>query len=93
MKRLIAAVSLALLAVSAFAASEEYDERSRAFFKTPPQLAVDRSSPHTEERGTLSAASSGETRSDRESAIDKSFKSIWATGPWANDHHFIAPAP
>jgi hypothetical protein len=21
-----------------------------------------------------------------------SFKSIWATGPWADNHHFIAPA-
>jgi hypothetical protein len=30
-------------------------------------------------------ATSGGTR------LDDSFKSMWATGPWANDHHFIAP--
>jgi hypothetical protein len=31
-------------------------------------------------------------RFDREAAINASFKSPWATGPWANDYHFISPA-
>jgi hypothetical protein len=102
LKRLIAAVSLSVLVVPAFAASEENDERARAFFKASAQPVAERSSPRAEKRvasnvttmdhAASPAASAGKTAGDRGSAIDRGFRSPWATGPWANDHHFIAPA-
>ena len=36
-----------------------------------------------------SSASPGATSSAAD--IENSFKSMWATGPWANDHNFISP--
>lgn len=61
---------------------------------TPPQAGSsvprEQAATEVEERHTA-LASSGETRRDRDKAIEDSFKSIWATGPWANDYHFIAP--
>ena len=102
MKRLIAAVSLSMLMVPAFAAIEDdYDESHRAFFSVTAQPVVERPAPKAEKRvasnvtttdhAASPAASAGKTAVDRRSAIEESFKSPWATGPWANDHHFIAP--
>jgi hypothetical protein len=60
------------------------------------QLAVDRALPELGiERSQV--ASAGSTRSDleisvNEQAVNASNGSGLATGPWANDHHFIAPA-
>ena len=99
MKRFIAAISLAMLAAPAFAAD------AGAPYE---QLNVDRALPNLPERRSPVAAS-GATRSERQSASNVQGASnlhngsnvapnvnggsIWATGPWANDHHFIAPAP
>lgn len=95
MKRLIAAVSFSLLAVPAFAQNGlPYD-----------QNLVDRALPNIEfsavetsvadERSQV--ASAGNTRSDVEIAVTEQAASVsngsgLATGPWANDYHFIAPA-
>lgn len=60
------------------------------------QLAVDRALPELDtERSQV--ASAGNTRSDveisvSEEAANASSGSGLATGPWANDYHFIAPA-
>ena len=107
MKRFIAAVSLSVLAVPAFALiDDDYDESHRAFFRVTAQPVVERPAPKAEKHVTSNltttnlttidhaaspAASAGNTAADRRSAIEESFKSPWATGPWANDHHFIAP--
>ena len=93
MKRLIAAVSFAVLAVPAVAA--EYG-------KPFEQLDLDRALPQLNISGAQSSgqatqvASSGSTRSDVEIAVDASNvestgHSGLATGPWANDYNFIAP--
>ena len=93
MKRLIAAVSFAVLSVPAVAA--EYG-------KPFEQLDLDRALPQlTISEGQSSAqatqvASSGSTRSDVEIAVEASDveptgHSALATGPWANDYNFIAP--
>jgi hypothetical protein len=76
MKRIIAAISFAALAVPAFAFAAEI---SPPFEKTQ----FDRSLPSVEnpvvnERATAGATSAPSTG--------------WATGPWANDPNFIAPA-
>lgn len=104
MKRLIATISLSVLALPAFASEaarnyglDEHHEGTRPFLKmreyfaSREPLAAGRTAPDIEGGGTLSAASSGQTRRDRGKQIEDSFKSIWATGPWANDHHFISP--
>ena len=104
MKRLITAVSFAVLAVPAVAAELPYDQnlvdralpnvsvqatdtQSSRFAAPYDQNLVDRALPNIEERRTAFAASSGDTRSDAEIATEASTES-----PWANDHHFIAPA-
>ena len=113
MKRLVAAVSFAVLAVPAVAQvglpydqnlvdralpniSVEVNEARSSRFGAPyDQNLVDRALPNIQERRTTLAASSGNTRSDVEistEAADVSTGSLWATGPWANDPHFIAPA-
>lgn len=63
------------------------------------QLAVDRALPNlTVERTRVAdAASIGSTRSDAEISAGEAVRSAdngsgWATGAWANDYHFIAPA-
>lgn len=119
MKRLIAAVSFAILATPALAQGgkpyEQLDvdralpnisvpaasETRYPFNGSAPyeQLAVDRALPNLnvgEERNQF-AASSGDTRSDRDIAVEaeeveSTGTSGLATGPWANDHNFIAPA-
>jgi hypothetical protein len=119
MKRLAAALSLAVLASSALAVEigkpfEQLDldralpnlpERAPSRVADPAagsapygQPAVD-GEPNIPERRAMFAAASGNTRSDREIATEVSEatetagKSGWATGPWANDWNFIAPAP
>src|SRR5687768_14766047 len=121
MKRFIAAVSFAALAVPAAAALYTCDaevglpydqnlvdralpnvaeqtvtETEFAFNGSAPydQLTVDRALPELRvDRAEV--ASAGNTRSDVEistEAANVSSGSGLATGPWANDYHFIAPA-
>lgn len=79
MKRLIAAVSFAVLASPVLADAGKPFE----------QLDIDRALPNIAERVERSlVASSGVTRSDREIAAESS-----AESPWANDHNFVSPAP
>ncbi|HEX2199597.1 MAG TPA: hypothetical protein VHG88_13405 [Burkholderiales bacterium] len=61
------------------------------------QLAVDRAVPNLPaQRSVQYAAAAGSTRSDAEisteGAVNLTSGSGLATGPWANDYHFIAPA-
>jgi hypothetical protein len=62
------------------------------------QLAVDRALPNLPAKSTQFAelSSGGNTRSDVEISTDAATRasngSGLATGPWANDYHFIAPA-
>ncbi len=61
------------------------------------QLAVDRAVPNLPaQRSVQYAAAAGSTRSDVEISTDGAVNltngSGLATGPWANDYHFIAPA-
>ncbi len=91
MKRLITAVSFAVLAVPAAAAGLPYD-----------QNLVDRALPQIEQPELRSerqefAAAAGNTRSDVEISADEEAANVskgsgLASGPWANDYHFIAPA-
>ena len=94
MKRLIAAVSLSALAVPALAEiGLPYD-----------QNLVDRQLPQIEQQAEARsdrrqfAAAAGDTRSDVEIATREALAtqapngSALATGPWADDYHFIAPA-
>jgi hypothetical protein len=75
MKRIIAAVSFAVLSASAFAVevSAPYD-----------QSLVDRALPNIDFPAAAEQASGG--------ATGDASRGIWATGVWANDPHFIAPA-
>lgn len=75
MKRIIAAVSLAVLSASAFAVevSAPYD-----------QNLVDRALPNIDSPAVADQATGGSTSA--------SSRGMWATGVWANDPHFIAPA-
>ena len=84
MKRLIAAVSFALLAAPALADNKPYEQLD--VDRALPEISVDRTQ----------VAVAGNTRSDVEistaaSAGDTGV-SKRADGPWANDHNFIAPA-
>lgn len=76
MKRIIAAISFAALAVPAFAFAAEV---SPPFEKTQ----FDRTLPNVQNPVVNERASAGSTRAP---------SSGWATGPWANDWNFIAPA-
>ena len=83
MKRLIAAVSLAVAAGPAL---------SVEFGKPYEQLDVDRALPNVPERvvqgeRTQYAASAGETRTD---AVDR-VEAVPARSPFASQHDFIAP--
>jgi hypothetical protein len=73
MKRIIAAVSFAVLAAPAFAVeiSAPYD-----------QNLVDRALPNVQ-NSVVEEATGGSTFAPG---------STWATGVWADDHSFIAPA-
>ena len=79
-----------------FAPVESYVADARAPYD---QLAVDRALPNlsVERRQQFAdAAAVGSTRSDVEIATEARANaasgSVWATGAWANDPHFIAPA-
>ena len=116
MKRHIAAVAFAVLAVPAlaetgapydqslvdrqlpnieFAPVQAYAADERAPYD---QLAVDRALPNlpAQNKQLAEFSSGGNTRSDAEISTDEAARasngSGWATGPWANDYHFIAPA-
>lgn len=75
MKRILAAVSFAVLAVPAFAAE------SGAPYE---QVEIDRQLPDVRNPVTTGSASAGASVVTSGSGL--------ATGPWANDHNFIAPA-
>ncbi|HEX6268180.1 MAG TPA: hypothetical protein VFZ81_14950 [Burkholderiales bacterium] len=78
-----------------FAPVEPYVAGARAPYD---QLAVDRALPNLPVRHAqfAEAAGAGSTRSDVEISADEASNltsgSGLATGPWANDYHFIAPA-
>ena len=76
MKRIIAAISFAALAVPAFAFAAEI---SPPFEKTQ----FDRTLPNVQNPVANERASAGSTNAPGSS---------WATGPWANDPNFTAPA-
>lgn len=76
MKRLIVAASLAAFVLPALA-----DDRGAPY----DQSLVDRGAPaETLRHDRASSGSSG--------AVGGAVGSFWATGPWANDYAFIAPA-
>jgi hypothetical protein len=91
MKRLIVALSFAAVAIPAMAAGPPYDQN--LVDRTLPELRVE-SLPVA----SLEVASAGNTRSDVEISVDEAARqaangpSGLASGPWLNDHHFIAPA-
>jgi hypothetical protein len=76
MKRIIAAVSFAALAVPAFAFAAEV---------SPPyeKSQFDRTLPNVQNPVVAERASTGSTSAPN---------GAWANGVWANDHNFIAPA-
>jgi hypothetical protein len=76
MKRIIAAISFAALAVPAFAFAAEI---SPPFEKTQ----FDRTLPNVQSPVETERASTGSTNAP---------SSGWASGVWANDPSFIAPA-
>ena len=77
MKRIIAAISFAALAVPVFAFAAEI---SPPFEKTQ----FDRTQPNVQNPVANERASAGSTSAPG---------SGWATGVWANDPNFVAPAP
>ena len=88
MKRIIAAISFAALAVPAFAFAAEV---------SPPfeKSQFDRTLPNVENPVVTERAGAGSTSAPSERASTGSShapSSGWATGPWANDPNFIAPA-
>jgi hypothetical protein len=87
MKRLIAAVSFSVLAVPGFAAEAGKPFEDLNLARALPNVPQKVARAPVEER----SAASGQTRSDRGRASSASPTFTWATGPWANDHHFIAP--
>jgi len=91
MKRHIVAIALAVLAAPALALESAPYEQSQ----------IDRQLPNIEfptaQRAQFAeAAAAGSTRSDVEistgEGVNLTTGSGPATGPWANDYHFIAPA-
>jgi hypothetical protein len=82
MKHIIAAIAFAVLAVPtlAFAADTSAPFEKSQFDRTLPNLQ----NPTVAEQAPASAAS---TTTGSTNATG----SGWATGAWANDHHFIAP--
>ena len=77
MKRIIAAISFAALAVPAFAFAAEV---------SPPfeKSQFDRTLPNVQNPVVTERASTGSTSAP---------SSGWAAGVWANDQNFLAPAP
>jgi hypothetical protein len=88
MKRIIAAVSFAALVVPAFAFAAEVSppfEKSQ-FDRTLPNIQ----NPVVTERAAAGATSAPSERTSTGSTSAPS--GDWATGVWANDPNFIAPA-
>jgi hypothetical protein len=88
MKRIIAAISFAALAVPAFAFAAEI---APPFEKTQ----FDRTLPNVQNPVVNERVTAGATSAPTEGASAGSTNapgSGWATGPWANDPNFIAPA-
>jgi hypothetical protein len=82
MKRLIAAVSFAVLATPVLADNKPYE-----------QLDVDRVLPTFTVNQPERVASAGNTRSDVEISTEANrAEPVAAESPWADDHNFIAPA-
>ena len=82
MKRIIAAVSFAVLATPVLADNKPYE-----------QLDVDRTLPTFTVNQPERVASAGNTRSDVEISTEANrAEPVAAQSPWADDHHFIAPA-
>ena len=75
MKRIIAAVSFAALALPAFA-----DDRGAPY----DQSLIDRGIP-------APAPSHNRAPSGASGSLAGAMAPLWATGPWANDYAFIAP--
>jgi hypothetical protein len=88
MKRIIAAISFVALAVPTFAFAAEV---------SPPfeKSQFDRTLPHVQNPVVTERGSAGSTSAPSERASTGSINapsSGWATGVWANDPNFIAPA-
>ena len=82
MKRLIAAVSFAVLATPVLADNKPYE-----------QLDVDRVLPTFTVNQPERVASAGNTRSDVEISTEANLaEPVAAESPWADDHNFIARA-
>jgi hypothetical protein len=79
MKRLIAAVSFAVLATPALADSKPYEQLD--VDRALPQISVERTQAAEAVDSRSTAASAGATGVSQK-----------ADGAWANDHNFIAPA-
>lgn len=86
MKRMLIAVSLAVLAVPAFAQHHGNADGARGHHSAS-------------ERAQSDAGASSQTGSSRSTAAGSTSAATgrsaagWATGVWANDHNFIVPAP
>ncbi|HEX6318911.1 MAG TPA: hypothetical protein VFZ84_08545 [Burkholderiales bacterium] len=93
MKRHIVAIALAVLAAPALALEVGAPYEKSQFDRQLPNIDV---APSAADARPQFAAAAGSTRSDVEistsQAVDRTTGSGLATGPWANDHHFIAPA-
>lgn len=89
MKRVIAAVSFSLLAASGFAAEPGKPFEDLDLARALPNLPGKSAPAAVPQRPT---AASGQTRAPQDDARADSARFTWATGPWANDHHFIAPS-
>ena len=85
MKRLIAAISFAALAVPTFAFAAEV---------APPfeKSQFDRTLPNVQNPVVTERAGAGATSERASAGSTNAPSSGWATGPWANDPNFIAPA-
>ena len=89
MKRLVAAVTFSLLAASGFAAEPGKPFEDLDLARALPNLPEKAAAITVAQRST---ASSGQTRAEQPNARTAGSQFTWATGPWANDHNFIAPA-
>lgn len=97
MKRHIVAIALAVLAVPALAVEVGAPYEKSQFDRQLPNIDfAPVSGPNAALERPQFAAAAGSTRSDAEistgEAVNPKSESGLATGPWANDYHFIAPA-
>ena len=96
MKRHIVAIALAVLAAPALAleVGAPYDQSQ--IDRQLPNIDFAPVAPSAADARPQFAAAAGSTRSDVEistsQAVNLTTGSGLATGPWANDYHFIAPA-